>query len=746
MGHTKKERKLADNKKNGSYKTASDSARSSSDAKLSKENKKEVEKQLRKEQKRLEKLKSMPKIVLDEDSIQNISSARLEKEAQEEARLEEERLRAESEQANANPQEVIDIVKSETKSEPTNTSQEVDMNAGGEEKQSEEKQTEEGDKTSTSYEQNITTPAPNEQNSEGATSVAKVDLDELKRLQEEIKKERGETDEVIDTHYKINHDDDENYSSSDSSSYASSGNESPSYESHNKENGTEKPTENKTETDGALKSEEPASEVGEDEATETLTQDESITVTEEDKNYREKKEIDKRLKESDNISRVDKGEMAALLREINREKGIVEEDDDASKNANLTENNEKNASKPQNEGENAENESVENEKETDSEEEKREKEEQKKKEEEFNEEVMTLIDDGFYAGEETKLGPEEVKVKSDENLPPEVSQQDNITDEDIESLLKEQEEEAKRQLEEEQEEDYTGMTEEEIAEAKQRNQKFRELKQRYNAKETSIDGDVGDYKKNLDFSINTSIKRFKVKPPKKPFIIAASVVAILMVVAALITYFVLNQPEPPVALIKIELSQPYVTQYVGEDLDLRGIYIEKYYSSGAVERVKATTDMISSKTPNISSDYVITDYRHETFVEFKIDKTEAKRLSITLYEMIATELKAEVYQSEIVAGQELKFENILLSATISYGRDGEPIGSLGTSTVKLDIDPTKIKAFIGTEELTITGTGIVIPEGVVSVQYIKIKYPISSSKFTISENFEAEVRIEVVRG
>lgn len=274
---------------------------------------------------------------------------------------------------------------------------------------------------------------------------------------------------------------------------------------------------------------------------------------------------------------------------------------------------------------------------------------------------------------------EEIKkaASQDDLIAPEESLPDSITDEDIEEHFQAQEEENQKRQEEEDSSEYTGMTEEEIALAKERKRKLQELKARYNTKENAQAGNEGDYRKNLDFSLNTSIKRFRVKPPKKPIIIAVASILAVFAIASVIAYFILNKPPEPIVMSSVRLSQAYTYQYVGDDLDIRGLYAECTYTDGSVRNVKLTEEMITRKSLNIDENNKILDYddltfeipegtSKSTFVYFTINGFEA-RLDIRITEINLESISAQLVGQSFTIGQVVSFENLLVLAKTETG-------------------------------------------------------------------------------
>lgn len=253
-----------------------------------------------------------------------------------------------------------------------------------------------------------------------------------------------------------------------------------------------------------------------------------------------------------------------------------------------------------------------------------------------------------------------------ETLPPELSQPDNITKEDIENAVSDISNNKDQDSEFEiSEEELEGLSEAEIEELKKSKKKYRELKLKYNPGKNKRSAS-GEYKKHLDFTSNTSIKRFKVKPPKKPFIIAGISFAGVLLIVGVILLVVFTRPAPPVVLSSIKLSQESTNQYVGEQVDLRGIYIECTYSDGSTGRVLASNNMLSSKSSNINSDYYIVSDNENTYVYLKYNGKEAK-LSINTTEITASSITATIGQSQYLNTQTIDFDHILILLNTSIG-------------------------------------------------------------------------------
>lgn len=305
-----------------------------------------------------------------------------------------------------------------------------------------------------------------------------------------------------------------------------------------------------------------------------------------------------------------------------------------------------------------------------------------------------------------------------EHEPPLESLPDNLTDEDIELFMQEQQKKLQAE-EEEDESEYENLTEEEIKEKKEQKRKFEELKIRFNSKESSGNNDNGDYRRNLDFSVNTGVKRFKVKPPKKPFIIAFTIAFALAIIGVVIALIVTNKPPEPIRLKSIAISQTTTYQYVGDKVDLRGLYITKTYSNGSKKDVAIKESMIYRTSANINSENQIFEYNNNTFVYFRIESFEVK-LDIQVTDIEITGITANIYKSSIVENCEIKFNEILVLATVK---------DIGVKK----IDTKNVELYIDDVSLVKTSTGFVLPEGIVGNKTIKV----------VCQTFSAQVNIVI---
>lgn len=332
-------------------------------------------------------------------------------------------------------------------------------------------------------------------------------------------------------------------------------------------------------------------------------------------------------------------------------------------------------------------------------------------------------DDAKYKSKKVKKGlfkTEEYIVAPEKALP------DDITEAEIAEEISNAEGKEPEQTEEDDDDNYEGMSEEEIAEAKERKRVLNELKQRYDAQGAKNISDLGDYKKNLDFSVNTGIKRFRLKPPKKPFIIAAVIITILLAISLVSAYFIVNQPPAPIYLASIKLSQNTTYQYVGEDVDLRGIKIKCIYSDNSEKYVDIAENMIYGKSENINEENNIVTYDTNTFVAFKYQGYTAN-LKILLYQPVCQSITVEIFDI-LKVNETISFNNILLLGKIVDEVSGETIGYK-------KIDPSILTLTVLTTDFEKSDEGFIVPDVSAGSYLLKISCEIDGTEynFTISD-------------
>ncbi len=213
--------------------------------------------------------------------------------------------------------------------------------------------------------------------------------------------------------------------------------------------------------------------------------------------------------------------------------------------------------------------------------------------------------------------------------------------------------------------DFEGMTDEEIVQEIERRKRLADLKQKYSEDNNKDPNDIGEYKKSLDFASNATIKHFKMRPPKR--VVASIIISIFLAIAVAITttLLVLKKPPEPATLVSSRISQTKISHYVGDTIDLRGIYIEELYSDGSKQTVQVSSSIISEKSSNINNDLVVVEFSENAFIRFTLNgKTQS--LFVELDEMKIKEISVfEIYPTNYVAESKIRFDTILIMAEIT---------------------------------------------------------------------------------
>lgn len=213
--------------------------------------------------------------------------------------------------------------------------------------------------------------------------------------------------------------------------------------------------------------------------------------------------------------------------------------------------------------------------------------------------------------------------------------------------------------------EFEGMTEEEMASELDRRKRLKLLKKKYSEDPSKNNNEMGGYRKSLDFSLNHDLKRFKMKPPKIAIILPIVSILVAIAISLTVTFVVLNKETPPPTLVSASLSQQTTHHYVGDIVDLRGLYIEEVYSDNTKKNVQVDSSMISNMSSNISEQLVIKSLNSNTFIEFN-HNGKKQRLVIVLNQKSIKEISSfEIYQDDISADSVIKFDNMLVLAKIT---------------------------------------------------------------------------------
>lgn len=279
--------------------------------------------------------------------------------------------------------------------------------------------------------------------------------------------------------------------------------------------------------------------------------------------------------------------------------------------------------------------------------------------------------------------------------------------------------------------EFEGWSKEDIATELERRRRLADLKQKYSDDQGKNPNDIGEYKKSLDFSINQDIKRFRMKPPKKAIIITLVLLFVMIVAGVVTSVAILKKPPEPAVLVQSKISQTITYQFVGETVDLRGIYIEEIYSDGTTKTILVNNSMISKKSENINDSLQIVSNNSYTFIEF-LHNGKAQVLRINLSEKIISAITSvEVYQDGLTNGEVLKFDNILILASV---KNSENV-YIGTKRILAK----DVKYFIeGVGELEKTNDGVVLNSLSSGEISLKISFEENGKSFEKTINIDIE--------
>ena len=188
----------------------------------------------------------------------------------------------------------------------------------------------------------------------------------------------------------------------------------------------------------------------------------------------------------------------------------------------------------------------------------------------------------------------------------------------------------------------------------------------------------GQYDRMLDFEKVTDVKKFKLPLNKKPILIglcAFVLVAIISIVAGVL----IQNKQNRVYVTGYELNVKEITGgFVGETVDLNGVYIIKTYSNGRTEIVRNITDYIKSSSRQIDSTSLkIISASEMSFITFKVDGMEKDMfLTVRTLEKLPTQIKeVKCIQSSFEPNSILKFEDLIVKVQM---------GEFGTKLLTVD--------------------------------------------------------------
>lgn len=254
-----------------------------------------------------------------------------------------------------------------------------------------------------------------------------------------------------------------------------------------------------------------------------------------------------------------------------------------------------------------------------------------------------------------------------------------------------------------------------VEDSPEKQKRLAELQKKYNISEISSKATDGEYKRQFDFSQNLNVRKFKIKPPKKPIIIGLVVGLGSLILGGLLAFLIINRPQPPAYIASIELAHKATeSQYIGETIDLRGLNLKCTYSDDKVKYVTVKEDMITSTSANISSEYVIEKYDPQTYVELTYEGKTTK-LYITVNTIYLDKINAEIF-GIIAKGQVVSYDDILLT------------GHTSTNHI-IRLDSSKAEYKINGQSIT-SDAGIIIPTTASGTVQIDVYHNQNGEQFT----------------
>jgi len=212
----------------------------------------------------------------------------------------------------------------------------------------------------------------------------------------------------------------------------------------------------------------------------------------------------------------------------------------------------------------------------------------------------------------------------------------------------------------------------------------------------------GDYDKKLDFEKNKDVKKFKLPLPKLPFIIAAGVI-LLVGLVIMASVMITNAQKNRVYVTGYELSIMEITGgYVGDTVDLSGVYIIKNYSNGQSEKLYNIKDYIKNSSKQINENsLLIVSASEMSYISFNVDGAE-KDLFLTVRTLDKSPTKVsevKLTNYEFTLGDTILFENMIVKVET---------GEYGTKLLTIDEIKNNLNILYRETPLQKTDSGFVI--------------------------------------
>ena len=235
----------------------------------------------------------------------------------------------------------------------------------------------------------------------------------------------------------------------------------------------------------------------------------------------------------------------------------------------------------------------------------------------------------------------------------------------------------------------------------------------------------GDYDAEFDFEKRTDIKKISKAGKKKPFIIVAAILAVLLAVFLPVYFLVLNKEyEEPVVLTNVVFeagANYYIYQDVGEYIDLSSAYMTATYSDGTTKKIQCDLSNLSYKDSWIEQTdegLLIPDNTTalDTTLRFKYGQFE-NPMTIKIRHYTLDSINVIAYNiGNVVAGDKIAYSNFVLSKVLkqtSWTTDPAPIQT--REQIMKESDYNQINLSItkdGADFLTCTWEAVVADGGI----------------------------------
>ena len=220
-----------------------------------------------------------------------------------------------------------------------------------------------------------------------------------------------------------------------------------------------------------------------------------------------------------------------------------------------------------------------------------------------------------------------------------------------------------------------------------------------------IDETNGTYTSNLDFVKNTDVRRVSVPVPKWPFFVCGGIALLTILIVSIVFIINQNKPEAPVVLTKATLNVSIIDAgYVGEKMDLRGVYFECEYSDGTKTKVFDIEQYITEASAHFNAEgYVVAPNNGPYgYVKFVYSGQEMMLRTKTYAYAFSKIESVQIERQEFVAGEEIDYGDLIVTVLDS---------NLGLKVLSISEMMESLKAYLDGTMLDSNATGFVIPAG-----------------------------------